>query len=375
MSSARDAALQAFREVGSVRGAARKLGVDAATIRKHLRKAGIGPAQATPLLAPPTGYHVKGTSTLVGPDGEVKAQWVKVNQDQQDKVRALELAIAELVKPVQGYAAPTKAPRHAESDLMCALPLGDPHVGLLSWAAETGDDYDLRIAEQILCGAVDQAVELAPAASRCLLINLGDYFHSDTQENRTLRSGHQLDVDSRWARVLEIGIRIQRRMIERCLEKFSVVECDNVRGNHDDHSSVMLAHVMRAYFEREPRVKVCMSPSLHHYFEHGLCLVGTHHGHATKFQNLPLLMAATQPEAWGRTKFRRVYCGHVHSDSVKEFGGCTVETVNTLAARDAYAAGAGYVSGRDLKLDVWHAGHGLINRHIVGIEQIRKVAA
>ncbi len=351
------------------------------TASGHLAKnprAGLGgftaSGVATPLLSPQDGYHVKGTSTLVSPDGEVKAQWVKVNRDAQERFQALEQAIAGLIEPVRGYAAPVKAPKRADSDLMCVLPLGDPHVGLLSWAAETGEDYDLRIAESVLCGAVDQAVELAPAAGRCLLINLGDYFHADNQENRTMRSGHQLDVDSRWAKILEVGIRIQRHMVERCLEKFETVDVDNVRGNHDDHSSVMLAHVMRAYFERDPRVNVCMSPALHHFFEFGKCLIGTHHGHATKFQALPLVMASLNPEAWGRTTHRRVYCGHIHSDSVKEIGACTVETVNTLAARDAYAAGAGYISGRDLKLDVWHRGDGMVNRHIIGIEQIRRAA-
>lgn len=34
--------------------------------------------------------------------------------------------------------------------------------------------------------------------------------------------------------------------------------------------------------------------------------------------------------------------------------GCVVESFRTLAAPDAYASGAGYRSGRDMKLDVIH---------------------
>lgn len=367
----REEVVAAYEEHKTVRSTADALGIDRTGLRKRLRGYGVLRAEAGPLLEPASGQILKGTSTLVRGDGTVVQQWVKISVEHQDRLAAFESAIKALAVNLEPV--PTvQAPRYTAEDLMVAIPIGDPHIGLLAWGAESGADWDLKIAERVFTTAIEQAVLLAPPAAECLLINLGDYFHTDSQANTTSRSGHQLDVDSRWAKMLEVGIRIQRRMVELCLQKFGRVTVDNVRGNHDDHSAIMLSHVMRAYFANETRVLIDDSPALHRYHEFGKCLIGTHHGHTTKSAQLAMLMAASNPEAWGRTKHRRVYCGHVHHDSLKEEAGVIVETVNTLAARDAYAAGAGYLSGRDLKLDTWHREHGMVNRSIIGIERIER---
>jgi hypothetical protein len=75
-------------------------------------------------------------------------------------------------------------------------------------------------------------------------------------------------------------------------------------------------------------------------------------------------------EAWGRTRFRHYYVGHIHTRRVVEPPGVVVEYLRTLAARDAYAAGAGYRSDRDLICDVWHRQWGLRSRQVVGIEEV-----
>ena len=368
-------AARIYAETCSVVATARELGIEYSPCRVLLKRAGVLKPSAEARLEASPGQFVKATSTLVriqdDPDGRV-LQWVKTDTERANKVAALEEAIRRLSKTIAPLPKSKSPKEPAAADLMVAIPMGDPHVGLLAWAAETGADWDLKIAERVLVGAIEQAVQVSPPAARCLLINLGDYFHTDSQANETARSGHQLDVDSRWSKMLEVGIRIQRRMIELCLGRFGEVHVDNVRGNHDDHSSVMLSHVMAAYFSKEPRVKINMTPALHSYHEWGKCYIGTHHGHTAKIDKLPILMAAKNPDAWGRTRFRRIYRGHFHHDSLVEFPGVIVETVNTLAAPDAYAAGAGYLSGRDLKVDVWHKTRGLINRSIIGIEQIER---
>ena len=49
-----------------------------------------------------------------------------------------------------------------------------------------------------------------------------------------------------------------------------------------------------------------------------------------------------------------------------------VEQVRTLAANDAYAAGGGYLSGRDMKLIVMHSEHGEVARTTCGIDMLRE---
>jgi hypothetical protein len=78
-------------------------------------------------------------------------------------------------------------------------------------------------------------------------------------------------------------------------------------------------------------------------------------------------MAADEPEAWGRTKHRYCYLGHVHHHDSKEYAGGIVEYFRTLATRDAWHTAQGYRAGRDMCLIVHHKEFGEIERHRVDV--------
>jgi hypothetical protein len=163
-----------------------------------------------------------------------------------------------------------------------------------------------------------------------------------------------------------------RRMIDRMLEKFGTVRVINEIGNHDDHSSIMLGLCLANFYERDPRVFVDTSPAKFHWYRFGSNLIGTTHGDSCALNKLPGVMACDRAEDWGETRHRIWYTGHRHTDQVIEYPGVMVEVHRTLTPRDAWAAGAGYRSGQDLKLDVYHRRFGRTMRHVVGIEQINE---
>ena len=84
------------------------------------------------------------------------------------------------------------APEILNADLLTVYPMGDPHLGMYAWAAETGTDFDLEIAERNLTAATVRLVMASPPSEEALIVNVGDFFHGDTSANRTLRSGHGL---------------------------------------------------------------------------------------------------------------------------------------------------------------------------------------
>ena len=81
----------------------------------------------------------------------------------------------------------------------------------------TGENFDLDIMERNLFAAVDQLVSLAPPAKHALVVSVGDYFHSDGQNNTTTK-GTRVDVDGRTAKMIAVGIRTMRRVIDRGLK-------------------------------------------------------------------------------------------------------------------------------------------------------------
>jgi hypothetical protein len=79
-------------------------------------------------------------------------------------------------------------------------------------------------------------------------------------------------------------------------------------------------------------------------------------------------MATRRPDDWAGSRFRHWYTGHVHHLSQKEFSGATVETLRTLAAKDAYAWENGYDSQRATIVDTWHRDKGRIGRTDIYLE-------
>ncbi len=370
--------LDAIEKQGSHGKAARELGISRQSVDQAFRAVTKRAAKVDPALhnndAPP-GYRLKGVSTMRDAQGNKILEWVKTTKETESAQAIFEnfkAAVAEDPPPVR---AKIKAPSEPCIDLLTIYPMGDPHLGMLAWRAETGSDFDIKIAERNLCAAVDQLVGLAPASKQALIINLGDFFHADNSTARTPASGHALDVDSRWAKVLRVGIRTMAYCIDAALAKHESVRVICEIGNHDPHTAIMLAICLDHHYKNNPRVQIDTSPNPFHWLEFGRCLIGVTHGHNTKPDRLPGIMAHDQAEAWGRTTWRYWYTGHVHHESVKEYPGCKVETFNTLAPRDAWHNAQGYRADRSMVLDVLHRDRGRIKRHVVGIEEIEQAAA
>lgn len=354
---------------GSQRKAAKALGcaksnVDQA-IASATRKAALsGYAPEHDMQHPaPRPFSVKGVSTLYGADGKVLTQWVKTKLDESQAEEAIREFVDYLVQEARGLSPIVKTPSKSLDDLLAIYPFGDPHIGMYAWARESGEDFDLVEAERLTLGAVDSLVESAPPAKTAILIPLGDVFHANDQSNVTPGHKHQLDVDSRYPKVIGVGIKTFRYAVLRALEKHEKVIVRIEPGNHDPEAKWALAFALDAYFENNPRVEIDLTPSKFWFYKFGKVLIGTTHGDTVKHDHLPGIMAADKPEEWGSTKHRYWYTGHVHHQAVREYPGVVCESFRTLAAKDAYSAGHGYRAGRDMRCIILHKEHGEVARH------------
>lgn len=319
----------------------------------------------------PEGMYVRSVSTLVdGQTGAVKQQWVKADIVKTQQQQALIEAVRAAFSAPELRVATIEAPAIASADLLTVYPMGDPHLGMYAWGEETGTDFDLDIAERNLTEATRRLVDASPASAQALIVNVGDFFHGDNSTNRTNRSGHALDIDSRYQRVLRIGIRTMRTCIEAALAKHDTVRVINEVGNHDENTAQALALALSLLFESNPRVSFDLSPAKFHYHQFGKNLIGVTHGDMVKPDALGGIMATDQPEAWGATRFRYWLTGHVHNRRVFELPGCLVESFRTLAGKDSWTAASGYRAGRDMQSIVLHREFGERERHHIDISAL-----
>lgn len=322
----------------------------------------------------PEGYVVKGQSTLYDELGNVKLTWEKTDRKWSEHREAIKQAIEALCQKIEPADPQLRLTEKVTEEHLTVYPFGDPHVGLHAWHEETGEDYDLKKAEQIFTSAMVRAVQKASPSKEAVIVNVGDFFHADNMDNRTRRSGNALDVDSRFQKIARIGIQILRLCITEALKKHETVRVINAIGNHDEHSSQWLSIALQCLYENEPRVFVLPNANQFQYLPFGKCLIGVTHGDTVKPADLGEIMATDQPELWGASKFRYWYTGHVHHDQIKEFRGCKFESFRTLAAKDAWHSASGYRSDRDLKVITLHRDYGEVERATISIEQLREVA-
>lgn len=356
---------------GHRESAAHALGISTRVLYTHLTKLKAkGSLKEGVYETLPAGHLVRGVSTLYGLEGDVRAQWVKTSVDLEQRTELLKAAVIEAFKDLRRVPL-VSTPKRATDAMLTCYPMGDPHIGLYAWGEETGEDFDLKVAETNLIEATRRLVACTPPTFQALVVNLGDFFHADSLDNQTRQAHNKLDVDTRWTKVLRVGLRVMRAVIETALLKHQNVRVINEIGNHDEHTSQMLSLALAAMYELNPRVQFDESPARFHYHRFHSNFIGITHGDTVKPEKLGGIMATDRPADWGASRFRYWFTGHVHTQRLFELPGCTVESFRTLAARDAWNAGQGYRSGRDMQAIVLHKDFGEIERHRVDIAMVR----
>lgn len=320
---------------------------------------------------PITGHFVKGESALVDKDGVAKLKWIKTDTNKELQLEQLQKAITSAFDEYKGKSFEAKAPIDSDEDLLCFIPIGDAHIGMMAWHEECGEDFDLKYAEFYLTRAMERLIQSAPNAKQCIIADMGDFLHRQDNKNQTPNSGAILDCDNRTLKMMRIAVKILIHAVNKALEKFESVLLRNVCGNHSPEGEQMLSLALELYFHNNPRVVVDSTPNKFWYHQFGKTLIGLHHGDKVKQAELPMIMASDVPKQWGDTSFRYFFIGHIHHQMVKEFQGCSVESINTLTPNDSWHHGSGYRSRKNIKMMVFHKEYGEIERVTKDISMLR----
>lgn len=322
----------------------------------------------------PDGFHLKGTSTLYGKDGEQKLQWVKSSIDHERQAELMKEAVKALaldIKPAKAL----PAPLHTLAHLLNCYVITDYHLGMNAWAEETGVAWDMKIAEDTLVGWFGAAIAQAPDSHTGVFAQLGDLLHWDGIQAVTPTSGHVLDADTRFQKLVRVAISVIRRVTAMLLQKHERVVLLMAEGNHDLASSAWLRELFAALYADEPRIEVITRPDPYYCIEHGRTSLFFHHGHKKRMDSLETVFIAKFREVFGRTKHSYAHTGHLHHNALRETNTMQIEQHRTLAAPDSHASRGGWMSGRDAKVITYHAEHGEVGRIIVSADMLKGEAA
>lgn len=351
---------------------ARKYGISDRVIRirkAKLAKKGVGHGRDVSNLVP-DGYKIKGTSSLVDEFGNTKLQWVKTDTDAERQVELMK-AVIEGMKSEITPVAPVKAVRAKRDDKLLNLyTVSDFHLGMLAWGDESGDDWDMKIAEDLFSRWFDAAFQKAPDAGTGVINLLGDLAHFDSLVAVTPASGNVLDADTRYQKLVRYMIRMVRRVVDMALVKHKNVRLLIVQGNHDESGMIWLAEMFSTLYDNEPRVFVDTSPDVYKMVQHGKTTLFFTHGHKCRFEVVEPIMIAKFRKAFGESEYSYAHVGHLHHQKIVESRNMVVEQHRTLAAKDAYASRGGWMSGRSANVITYSAEYGEVARLTISPEML-----
>jgi hypothetical protein len=249
----------------------------------------------------------------------------------------------QTIAEVKAYAPkyPTiKTIKSTEAHLL-VIDIADLHIGKLSSAFETGEDYNCQIAvkraKEGMQGILDKAKGFD--IDKVLFVAGNDILHTDNNK-RSTNAGTPQDTDGMWFDNFIMAKNLYIELLEQ-LMSFAEVEVVYNPSNHDLTHGFFLMQLIEAHFAKST---INFNVNLLHRkaFKYGNNLIGTTHGDGAKVENLPLLLATEFPVLWSQTKHRYIYSHHIHHKQSRDFIGVTFETLRSPSSSDSWHKKNGY---------------------------------
>jgi len=340
--------------------AAKSIGIDVKALRGRLWSAAKLGWPVTPdryIEQAPVGFGLAKSTLQINAAGDVIQRWDRVFPMVND------LTVEYFNQRIPA-ARPIRCPKPANNKLMLEWPIADLHLGMLAWQQETGADYDNKIARALMVAAASKIFSMYGSVEEVVIAWLGDNQHADNRQNRTEKSGHVLDVDSRYPKTAEMIYEIGTTAIDMALQMSKTVRVVVVPGNHDPMSAIHFYMILAAHYRNEPRVIVDTSPAKHKFYRWGSNFFMASHGDTGGKRLASYMMQHVIRN--NLTGIERMYvrAGHLHKrgrncpPGLEEEDGVIVEHFPTLASRDAWSTEEAFVNQRATVANLWHKDYG-----------------
>jgi hypothetical protein len=254
---------------------------------------------------------------------------------------------------------------------MLEINIFDLHIGKWAWAAETGDNYNYKVARKRFFDAIERLKSLGTMfdIDEIVFPFGNDFFNSDKDYPfPQTTAGTPMENDLRWQKLFKTG----REMVIEAVNELSLiapVKLIGIPGNHDVQKTFYLGDVLDVYYANNPNVTVDNNPKRRKYYLYGKNLLGFTHGRSSDIpeQRLLLLMPQEEPQLWAMSKYREIHCGDIHhskkvSTKDEDHHGITIRYMKSLKGTDSWEDEKGYIgSVGGAEAFVWHRDNGLVS--------------
>jgi transcriptional regulator with XRE-family HTH domain len=214
-------------------------------------------------------------------------------------------------------------PKYLGGENLMVISPADIHMGKLAEALETGDAYDMEIAERRTKEGVKGLLEIGQKwGLEAITINTGnDSLHVDNNRGTTTSGTPQSTTGSIFS-MFDAMFDTWVWVIETAAE-YAPVHVVFDPSNHPWVTDWMLNRAVMAWFKNDERVTfdVDMNDRRHRKYQvYGCNLIGYSHGDGAKEKDLPNLMQYECREWWGKTQRGYWIIKHKHHKDAKTVG-------------------------------------------------------
>lgn len=298
----------------------------------------------------------------VQPLFQVKA-WLKPRKQEREAARI----VADMVEDAKRHAPKYKAVKLPKAaSFLYEIDFPDLHFGKMTWREESGQDYDIKLAAQVVNQALNRLLGYSKIfkVQRILLPLGNDFFNVDNKFDTTT-GGTAQQEDTRWEKTFREGRRLAVSMVEMCLA-VAPVDVIIVPGNHDEQRAFYLGDALECWFHLSKQVSVDNRALKRKYYPYGQNLIGFTHGAHEPVDKLPSIMPIEQPGLWSKAKYREWHIGDKHHAKrlrfeVEEKNGVVIRYMRSLSATDTWHFDHGFVgSQRAAEGYLWSAENGMV---------------
>jgi hypothetical protein len=307
---------------------------------------------------------------------------IEVRLVRKNKVVEARVAIDALKEDAKKYAPVYPKIEYPQQDggLLYEIDMQDIHFGRLTWNEESGESYDLPIAQAAIESTLIKLLSMVKGQNISkILFPLGnDFFNVDNKFNTTTGGTPQQESE-RWQKTFKRGREICTWIIDTC-SQIAPVDVLIIPGNHDEQRSFYLGDALECWYHNNPNVLIDNRAAKRKYYSFGKNLIGYAHGYDEPLARLPLLMAIDEPQRWASSIYREWHTGDKHNKKdlvtkTDEGSGVVIRILRSLAASDAWTFNKGYRSLRASESFLWQADGGLIAQYTATPDKIANPAS
>ena len=371
--------LEAVGRYGSIRAAAREMGLNYSTFHKRVTREAQDPAIGKIMDGAGTGL-VPSSAWLRTEDSDGNKVTVHLRPDATQAAPIREIITAAIAEAFAGER-PQFEPRTSEATgaHLLIVDLADVHFLKLCVKSETGYTYNRDIARHRVIEGTRMLLAKAKGfgVARILFVLGNDILHIDNAQ-RTTTSGTRQDTDGSPFQGFTDAYAALTEAIIECA-KVADVDLIHCMSNHDWVTGWALSQAVAAGFAGHPNVNASaysMSEVHRKYYRFGANLFVLTHGDGAKEEKLLPLMAREARVHFAECPHRTALLHHVHHKIVKRRGLSVMQTEKDHAGMsfiESYSEPMEESEGLKIEYvrspsspDGWHDRNGFVNRQ--GVE-------